>query len=993
MTQAVRMKIKWVFHLGCLAALSGCAQPISSDSIVQPSLQGVSPSSGSISGNTLITVTGAGFSLAATITVGGAPCLVSVATSTTTATCITPAGTTSGAVDVAILNRNLVSGEVLSASLVGAFTYTGSGGGTTLTTPTVVSVAPVSGSLNGGTAVTVTGTNFNYLTTATFGGRTCTDVVVTSSTTLTCTTPSQTSLGAVDVSATNHHTEDLSTASGTAVGAYTYTTPVATPTVTLVGPVSGSTNGNTTVTLTGTNFNSTTTVTFGGRVCTDVAASSATSLTCITPSQTSTGAVNVVATNHDAISLLTASGTMVNGYTYTSPLATPTFGTILPASGTQSGGTSVTITGTNFNLFTTVTIGGSTCRDVVVGSATSLTCNTPTSATAAARDVVISNHDPISLAIASVTGTGAYTYTAPSFTPVVTDINPEEGPMAGGTVVTVTGSNFNLGSLVSIGGQNCGGLVILSTTSITCTTASVGAGATVDVVVTNRDLETGLTYPGTLASAYTYNPPPTFSSASQGFFMGGTTITVTGTGFRSGATVTINSIACTGVNVSDSMTLTCVAPAGAALTSTNIVITNVDSQTVTGVSGFTWRQAAFGTFVDGNGTDGLGEDLTKNGSKPRFTTFSSKLLFTSQESNGTADNIRVFRFNGSDTAPVWEQLDGGGTDGLNNDPTKAAANAMPVVLASDLWVVWEEINGSAVSTIRAQRYNGDGSAPPFSSMDGGGLNRDSSRQATAPTAAAGTNLFVAFLEEDSSINTQIRVKKWNGSAWSNFDTVSAENGLNVNPSKNALAPSMQTLGGRIYLAFQETSNTSKETIQVMCNEDETTEAWSDITGTGLNRDLTHHARNPRMLVYNNKIYLTWVEESAGTIPQVRVARFDGASCADQTWVFVDGNAQNVGINKDPTRQAQNPSLGVLDTYLYAIWTESNGVAQNTRAAVLSNEGAGTWTFIDGNGFNGINKDTSRIAANGHLQQFNSKLYGVWSESNGTNTTIRVNVAK
>ena len=63
----------------------------------------------------------------------------------------------------------------------------------------------------------------------------------------------------------------------------------------------------------------------------------------------------------------------------------------------------------------------------------------------------------------------------------------------------------------------------------------------------------------TLASAFTYValPPPAISSVapSSGSTSGGTTITVTGANFASGATVTIGGVAATGVTVLGSTSL------------------------------------------------------------------------------------------------------------------------------------------------------------------------------------------------------------------------------------------------------------------------------------------------------------------------------------------------------------------------------------------------------------------------------------------------------
>src|SRR5262249_46685552 len=147
---------------------------------------------------------------------------------------------------------------------------------------------------------------------------------------------------------------------------------------------------------------------------------------------------------------------------------TPSITTITPAAGTLEGGTTITIVGTGFDLYTTVTVGNRTCTDVQVASSTSLTCVTPEAAATGAVDVVVTNHLFVPLSSASDTEPNGYTYNSSSLTPVVSSITPAEGPVAGGTVVVIGGSNFNLGSQIAIGGQTCGSLVHLSTTSISC---------------------------------------------------------------------------------------------------------------------------------------------------------------------------------------------------------------------------------------------------------------------------------------------------------------------------------------------------------------------------------------------------------------------------------------------------------------------------------------------------------------------------------------------
>jgi hypothetical protein len=191
--------------------------------------------------------------------------------------------------------------------------------------PTVTSVSPNSGSTAGGTAVTITGTNFASGATVTFGGTAATNVVVASSTTITATTPAQ-AAGAVTVTVT------VNGQSGSLANAFTY---LAAPTVTSVSPNSGSTAGGTAVTITGTNFASGATVTFGGTAATNVVVASSTTITATTPAHAA-GAVTVTVTVNGQ------SGSLANGFTYT---ATGTISFIQVASATpQTKTTTVSVT-------------------------------------------------------------------------------------------------------------------------------------------------------------------------------------------------------------------------------------------------------------------------------------------------------------------------------------------------------------------------------------------------------------------------------------------------------------------------------------------------------------------------------------------------------------------------------------------------------------------------------------------------------------------------
>ena len=74
---------------------------------------------------------------------------------------------------------------------------------------------------------------------------------------------------------------------------------------------------------------------------------------------------------------------------------------------------------------------------------------------------------------------------------IVFSILPTSGPPAGGTSVTLAGTDFANGATVTIGGVPATGVNVASSTSITATTPALAPGTVNDVAVTNTDTSAG----------------------------------------------------------------------------------------------------------------------------------------------------------------------------------------------------------------------------------------------------------------------------------------------------------------------------------------------------------------------------------------------------------------------------------------------------------------------------------------------------------------------
>jgi len=230
--------------------------------------------------------------------------------------------------------------------------------------PTVTAVSPTSGPTVGGTAVTVTGTNFIGATAVMFGTVPATSFSVSSATQLTAVSPVY-GTGVVDITVTT-----AGGTSGTSAADQFYYVASA-PTVTAVAPNSGSTAGGTFVLVSGTNFTGLTAVKFGTSAAVTFGVLSPTMLLAVAPYHAA-ATVDVTVTTGQGTSATSAA----DQFTYVTVL--PQVTSIYPNIG--SGGTRVTVFGTGFLGTSQVLFGTSVGMSVTVLTPDQLTVTAPSHA-------------------------------------------------------------------------------------------------------------------------------------------------------------------------------------------------------------------------------------------------------------------------------------------------------------------------------------------------------------------------------------------------------------------------------------------------------------------------------------------------------------------------------------------------------------------------------------------------------------------------------------
>lgn len=176
-----------------------------------------------------------------------------------------------------------------------------------------------------------------------------------------------------------------------------------------------------------------------------------------------------------------------------------------------------------------------------------------------------------------------------STAPILSQVNPNTGATAGNTSVVLVGVNFTGATQVLFDGIAATNLVVNSNTQVSCLTpAHAAQSVTVSIVTPNgtATLPNGFTYSDVVVA-----PTVTAISPTFGPIAGGTTVTITGTGFVTGATVAIGGTACTGVVVNSSTSITAVTAAHVAGNNLNVVVTNPSNLSGTLPNAFSYTGA------------------------------------------------------------------------------------------------------------------------------------------------------------------------------------------------------------------------------------------------------------------------------------------------------------------------------------------------------------------------------------------------------------------
>ena len=520
-----------------------------------PAISSMSITGGYLAGGEAETITGTGVLGTTAVTFGSEPALSFYVDSSTQITAYAPPVTNAGMVNVTVTDYSGTS-SVVSAD---QYTYA------TQPAPSVTSLSVSSGPSMGGTSVTITGTGFENVDDILIGNVLTTDFTVSSSTSIVVTAPTVSSLSVT----------------------------------------SGPSIGGTSVTITGLNFKNVDAILFGSVLTTNFTVSSSTSIIVTSP-QNVIGTVDVIVETDGGDSAPNSG----DRYTFTgSPV--PVISSLSVSSGSTGGTTQVVLTGFGFSAASALDFGTVAATNWVVDADDEITAYAPTQGIGTVAVTVVT---PAGTSVASATTD--FTYTGATG-PAVTSLTTTSGSTAGGTITTIEGSGFTAATAVYFGTVPAPSFSILSDGSIVATAPPQAAG-TVDVTVVTPSgtSSTGSGDQFTYSNAAT--PTVTGLDVSSGPSVGGTQVTILGTGFLGATSVSFGSVlAAFQINSDSSITawdpgqatgtyhITVTSPGGTSTTSSADEFTDNTTSlpTLTGLS------TTSGTTVGGTASDADGHGV------------------------------------------------------------------------------------------------------------------------------------------------------------------------------------------------------------------------------------------------------------------------------------------------------------------------------------------------------------------------------------------------
>ena len=447
---------------------------------VAPAIQNLYPTHGPTLGGTLLTLTGTNLGTQGTVTIGGLPAaILTNGWTTNQIQCWVPAGQGTNLPIIVTANNWPIT--------PGAFSYD---------PPAVQSFFPSHAPTLTGATITIQGTNFGLTGTLVMGSTLITNFLGWSDEIISFVIPP--GLG-------GNYVITLTVGGQKVVaGNFSYDAPA----IANVAPNHGPTQGNIPVTVTGSDFGPP-----GSGFVIVGDPTQPQPIVFWSPTNIMFSLLPGQGTNRPLVINVAGQTNAFYGFNYDSPVI---FG-LAPTNLPTAGGVVCLLTGTNFGTVGTVTVGGNPATNYPTWSQTGISFQLPAGEGLGQAVVVIVSNQPSPPWLVN--------YGPPG----INNMNPTTGNTAGGTIITLTGTNFGLHPLVTVGGNFA--QIVTNTHSLIQFKLPPGQGTNIQVSVLVAGQPSS-------SVRFDYDPPAiSYFSPATGPTAGGPVIALKGINLGSSGTV------------------------------------------------------------------------------------------------------------------------------------------------------------------------------------------------------------------------------------------------------------------------------------------------------------------------------------------------------------------------------------------------------------------------------------------------------------------------
>jgi YVTN family beta-propeller protein len=358
------------------------------------------------------------------------------------------------------------------------------------------------------------------------------------------------------------------------------------------------------------------------------------------------------------------------------PYLAPTITSVSPASGQAGAATSLIIGGTDLFGLTSVHVGAASVTGFTVNAAgTEISNVLAPAAGPGSVDVTATN----ATATSAITPADVFTYlpttTPPTGAPTVTALSVGQGPVAGGTGVTITGTDLSPATAVSFGGLPAASFTVNSAgTQITAVSPAAASAGTVDVTVTTPVATSAVS----TADVFTYVAPaaapslPSVTSVSpnSGPTSGLTSVTVTGINLTGVTAVDFGTAPAQSFHSVSATSLTAVSPAVPGAETVDITVTTLSGTTAV---------VAGDAFTFESGVTSAGPVITGVAPAQGPVAGGTTVVITGSNLTGIAPTGVVFG-----SAPAQFSVNSAGTQLTATSPAVAQPGTVDIVATNSL---------------------------------------------------------------------------------------------------------------------------------------------------------------------------------------------------------------------------------------------------------------------------------------------------------------------